>query len=111
MSNNTFLALSSECTLDFDYNIYLHDLYIETIWWTCAVMLGLILIGFLLGCCPRPVAITTLFTAAAVAAIGIFFLIDISSVLIVEAVLKSLMMCSMNGVIVATVEAYPCHLR
>lgn len=111
MVNNTFLALSSECALDFDYNIYLEDLYKETVSWCVAMALGLIICGLLASCCPRPVAITTLLAMSAASAVGIFFLHDFYSVVVVEAVLKTCIMCAMNAVIVATVEAFPCHLR
>lgn len=109
--NNTFLSVSSDCSLDFDYNIYLDDLYQETIAWAGPMVPSLLFIGFVLEAMTRPPLIVTLFVLTSLTGIGIFFLKNFASILVVEAILKVLLMCAVNVVTVVVVEGYPCHLR
>ncbi|KAF2904022.1 hypothetical protein ILUMI_02159 [Ignelater luminosus] len=109
--NNTFLSLVSDCTVDFDYNIYLDELFQETIAWAAPMVPALLLLGFILEATSRPPVLVVLLTLASLAGIGIFFLINFLSVLIVEATIKVLLMCAVNAITMVVIEGYPCHLR
>lgn len=109
--NNTFLSLLPDCTVDFDYNIYLEDLFQETDAWAWPMFPALLVIGFLLESTTRPPVIITLLVAASLVGIGIFFLYNFTSILIVESTLKVLLVCTINAVTTVVIEAYPCHLR
>lgn len=109
--NNTFLSLMPDCTVDFDYNIYILDLLKETDAWAIPMAPALLLIGFFLEATTRPPIIITLLSAASLIGIGIFFLNNFTSILLVEATIKVLLICAINAINMVVIEAYPCHLR
>lgn len=100
-----------DCTVDFDYNIYLEDLYQETYAWARPMLPALLIIGFVLEATSRPSVMITLLALASLVGIGIFFLYNFTSILIVEATIKVLLICTVNTVTMVVIEAYPCHLR
>lgn len=100
-----------DCTVDFDYNIYLEDLYHETEAWAGPMLPALLIIGFVLEATARPPVIIILLVAASLVGIGIFFLFNFTSVLIVESTIKVLLICTINVITMVVIEAYPCHLR
>lgn len=100
-----------DCTVDFDYNIYLEDLYIETDAWAWPMVPALLIIGFVLEATSRPPAIIALLVVASLVGIGIFFLYNFTSILVVEATMKVLLICTINVITMVVIEAYPCHLR
>lgn len=109
--NNTFLSLMPDCTIDFDYNIYLEDLFQETEAWAGPMLPALLIVGFVLEATSRPPVIITLLVAASLVGIGIFFLYNFTSILIVESIMKVLLICTINAITMVVIEAYPCHLR
>lgn len=109
--NNTVLSLVSDCLMDFDYNNYLGDLYQETLAWAGPMMPCLLFVGFILESILRPPIIVVLLVFGSLTGIGILFLSNFASVLVVEAIIKILLMCAVNAVTVVVIEAYPCHLR
>lgn len=111
MINNTFLSLISECTVDFDFNIYLDDFYQETIAWAGPMVPSLLIIGFILETTLRPPIVVVLLIMASLTGIGIFFISTFTSVLIVEALIKVLITCALNAITMVIIEAYPCYLR
>lgn len=111
LANNTFLSLMSDCSIDFDYNIYLEYLFIETNCWGLPMVVCLLIIGIVLEATRRPPVMIVLLSIASLTGIGIFFLVNIMSVLIVETILKVLLMCAVHVVTMVVIEAYPCHLR
>ncbi|CAH1110318.1 unnamed protein product [Psylliodes chrysocephalus] len=110
--NNTFLSLISDCIIDFDYNIYLEDLYEETLSWSGFMFSSLLFIGFILETASRPPVIIATFILAGVSAGGIF--LSSASVFIastVDLLMKIFLMCAVNALTMVVVEGYPCHLR
>lgn len=100
-----------DCTVDFDYNIYLEDLYHETEAWAAPMLPALLILGFVLEAITRPPLVIVLLVMASLVAIGIFFLYNFTSILIVEATVKVLLIGAVNVITVVVIEAYPCHLR
>ncbi|KAJ8955881.1 hypothetical protein NQ318_005429 [Aromia moschata] len=109
--NNTFLSLISDCTVDFDYNIYLEDLYDETLAWSGFMIPSLFFMGLILETTTRPPVVVVTLVLAALAAAGIFFASTSFIVMAVELIMKILVMCAVNAVTLVVVEGYPCHLR
>ncbi|KAI4467048.1 synaptic vesicle glycoprotein 2 [Holotrichia oblita] len=111
MINNTFIALISGCTIDFDYNIFVEDLYQETIAWAGPMLPALLVIGFMLEATTRPPEILMLLLLTSLTGIGIFFLSSFASVLVVEAIIKVFLICTLNVITIVVIEGYPCYLR
>lgn len=111
LKNNTFLSLISECTIEFDYNMYMDDLYTETVAWAGPMVPSLLVIGFVLEATTRPPVTVVLLILASLAGIGIFFIINFTSILVVEATIKVLLMCAINVVTMVVLEGFPCYLR
>lgn len=111
MINNTFLSLISDCIVDFDYNIYLEDLYRETIAWAGPMLPSLLILGFLLEITLRPPIVVTLLLLSSISSIGIFFQYRFSFILLTEALVKVFLMCAINTLTMVIIEGYPCHLR
>ncbi|XP_023311112.1 synaptic vesicle glycoprotein 2B-like [Anoplophora glabripennis] len=109
--NNTYLSLISDCTVDFDYNIYLEDLYDETLAWSGFMFPALFFMGFILETTTRPPVIIVTLVLAAITGAGIFFASTSFIVTTVELVIKILLMCAVNAITLVVVEGYPCHLR
>lgn len=111
LANNTFLSLISECIVDFDYNIYLEDLYANTLAWAGAMFPALLFMGFILETTIRPPLIFSSFGIASLASIGIFFWTNIFLITLIELTVKVMLMCGINALTMVVVEAYPCHVR
>ncbi|KAK9711068.1 Pentapeptide repeats (9 copies) [Popillia japonica] len=111
MINNTFIALISGCAIDFDYNIFVEDLYQETIAWAGPMLPALLVIGFMLEATTRPPEILMLLLLTSLTGIGIFFLSSFASVLVVEAIIKVFLICTLNVITIVVIEGYPCYLR
>ncbi|XP_017772502.1 PREDICTED: synaptic vesicle glycoprotein 2B-like [Nicrophorus vespilloides] len=111
MINNTILSLKDDCAVDFDYNIYFEDLCKETVAWAGPMVPALLIIGTILEIGQRPTIIAILLTLTSLTTIGIFFLYNLTSVLIVEVIIKVLLICAINATNIVVIEAYPCHLR
>ncbi|XP_031329329.1 synaptic vesicle glycoprotein 2B-like isoform X2 [Photinus pyralis] len=109
--NNTVLSLLTDCVVDFDYNIYLNDLFKETIAWAGPMVPALLVLGFVLEATSRPPVLVLLLVLASVVSIGIFFLVNFVSTVIVEAIFKVLLICAVNVLTMVVIEGYPCHLR
>ncbi|XP_060529867.1 synaptic vesicle glycoprotein 2C-like [Cylas formicarius] len=113
--NNTFISLISECVVDFDYNIYLEDLYDETLAWSSFMVPTLFSYGFAMETVSRTRAVVITLALASQAGGGILFfhLFGYSTMVFVavEVVLKVLLVCSLNALTLVVVEAYPCDLR
>ncbi|KAF7267284.1 hypothetical protein GWI33_019474 [Rhynchophorus ferrugineus] len=115
LTNNSFLSLISNCVVDFDYNIYLDDLYGETLAWSCCMIPALFLFGFLLQFTTRSkiIAIVLLLASQAGAEILFIHVFGYSTIIftVVEVIVKVLLVCALNAISLVVVEAYPCHLR
>ncbi|KAF5270225.1 hypothetical protein FQA39_LY08439 [Lamprigera yunnana] len=109
--NNTFLSLLSGCVVDFDYNIYLNDLFEETVAWAGPMVPALLILGFVLEATSRPPVLVVVLILASLTSIGIFFLMNFISVVVIEATIKVLLICAVNTVTMVVIEGYPCHLR
>ncbi|XP_019877927.2 synaptic vesicle glycoprotein 2B-like isoform X2 [Aethina tumida] len=109
--NNTFMAVISDCFVDFDFNIYMDDLYDETIAWSGTMFPVLFLLGFIIETVTRPPVIISLLLLAGIAGAGIFFLTTSVIVETIEVLIKIFLMCAVSVVTLVVVEAYPCHLR
>ncbi|CAH0552105.1 unnamed protein product [Brassicogethes aeneus] len=109
--NNTFMSVTSDCFEDFDYNIYMDDLYDETIAWSGSMFPALFVLGFVIETISRPPVIITSLGLAAIAGSGIFLLTTSVIVEIVEVLIKIFLTCAVNVITLVVVEAYPCHLR
>ncbi|KAJ3637116.1 hypothetical protein MTP99_000599 [Tenebrio molitor] len=111
LSNNTFMSLISDCIVDFDYNIYLDDLYEDTLAWAGSMFPALLFMGFILETAARPPLIFTTMGTASITSIGIFFWTNTFVVTLIELTVKIMLMCAVNAITMVVVEAYPCHLR
>ncbi|CAH2007800.1 unnamed protein product [Acanthoscelides obtectus] len=109
--NNTFLSLVSGCNVDFDYNIYLEDLYDETLAWAGFMFPSLFFMGFVLETATRPPVATIACALTAAASAGMFAANAAFWVTTVELAVKILLACALNAVTMTVVEGYPCHLR
>lgn len=109
--NNTMLSLVPECLSNFDYNTYLDDLYHETIAWAAPMVPVLLFIGFILETVSRSKILIVLLILGGIGGIGIFFTQNFVTVLVVEAMIKVWLMCSVNVITMIIIEGYPCHLR
>lgn len=111
LSNNTFMSLISDCIVNFDYNIYLDDLYEDTIAWAGSMFPALLFMGFILETASRPPIIFTTMGIASITCIGIFFWTNTFIVTLIELTVKIMLMCAVNAINMVVVEGYPCHLR
>ncbi|XP_030760231.1 synaptic vesicle glycoprotein 2B-like isoform X2 [Sitophilus oryzae] len=115
LTNNSFLSLISNCVIDFDYNIYLDDLYDETLAWSGFMIPGLFLFGFLLDFTTRSRIIVILLLLASQVGGEILFIhfLGYSTIIFtaVEIIVKVLLVCALCAISLVVVEAYPCHLR
>ncbi|KAJ3648424.1 hypothetical protein Zmor_020229 [Zophobas morio] len=111
LSNNSFLSLISDCIVDFDYNIYLDDLYEDTLAWAGSMFPALLFMGFILETAARPPLIFTTIGIASMTSLGMFFWTSTFVVTMIELTVKIMLMCAVNAITMVVVEGYPCHLR
>lgn len=105
------MSLISDCTVDFDFNIYLDDFYQETIAWAGPMVPAVLVVGFILETTLRPPIVVVLLVMGSLSGIGIFFLDTFASILIVESLIKVLIVCALNAITMVIIEGYPCYLR
>lgn len=109
--NNTFLSLVSECLLDFDYNIFLTDIYDDTLTWAGSMFPALLFMGFILETVQRPPTIFIMLALASFCGLGMFYIITPFIINAFDLIIKVLIMCALNALTMVVIEAYPCHIR
>ncbi|KAG5888000.1 hypothetical protein JTB14_016624 [Gonioctena quinquepunctata] len=111
LTNNTFLSVISDCTFNFDYNIYIEDLHEETIAWSLLMAFSLAFVGFILETGSRRKLVMATMVLVGLTGAGIFFANYLYVINSIDALMRVLLTCAVNGVTVVVVEGYPCHLR
>nr|XP_023030215.1 synaptic vesicle glycoprotein 2B-like isoform X2 [Leptinotarsa decemlineata] len=107
--NSTFLSVISDCTLSFDYNIYLEDLHVETLKWSLLMAIFLVFQGFISS--RRFVIMTVMLLIGVSSLMLLLYHQDIEGLESGLEVTKVFLMCILSAVTVVVVEGYPCHLR
>lgn len=101
----------SECVVDFDYNIYVNDLFYETIAWSGSLYFLLIVGGFWMEGTSRPPVLVALLIAASLVGLGVFLFFNVLAVIVIQAVIKIFLVGSLSIVTMVVIEGYPCHMR
>lgn len=109
--NNSHLSVISECSINFDYNIYLEDLYLETITWAGFMFPALQFLSIISQTIPRPTVISGVLALATVTSTMFIFGTEYVIVTLVDIIVRVLLMCAVNILSLIVVEGYPCHLR
>ncbi|KDR10619.1 synaptic vesicle glycoprotein 2B-like [Zootermopsis nevadensis] len=111
ITNVTVLSLSAGCPLDFDYNIYLEEVFHEHLVGQIAILPGALLSALAIGKLGRVKIIGLSMFLSSVHALCIWFLSSSTAMEIHEAVFNFIFMSGWNAMNIATIESYPTHLR
>ncbi|XP_049807229.1 synaptic vesicle glycoprotein 2B-like [Schistocerca nitens] len=111
LQNNTKLSLIPGCQKDFDYNIYLKEVFQENLVGQLAILPGAFISGFIIDKTGRVKVIGISMFLSSIAAFFIWFLDTDAAVMIFEAIFNFMFIAGWNVIDVITIESYPTHLR